>query len=85
MTEASTLTVSVTSADATSCVPPLPAPPPAEAVGHRLRMLRLAVRGEAGVVVDERECRREGVGYTIDTLRGLRAGADSIKWAAVQR
>jgi len=39
----------------------------------RLAMLRLAVAGVAGFVADDRECRRLGPSYTVDTLRELRA------------
>jgi nicotinate-nucleotide adenylyltransferase len=40
---------------------------------HRLAMLRLAVTGDARFVVDDRECRRPGPSYTVETLRALRA------------
>jgi nicotinate-nucleotide adenylyltransferase len=39
--------------------------------GHRLAMLRLACAGNAGFRVDDRELRRGGVSYTIDTLREI--------------
>jgi nicotinate-nucleotide adenylyltransferase len=39
----------------------------------RLAMLRLAVAGRPRLVVDDREIRREGPSYTVDTLRELRA------------
>lgn len=42
---------------------------PAEA---RLRMLRAAVAGEPRLVVDDREVRRPGPSYTVDTLADLR-------------
>jgi nicotinate-nucleotide adenylyltransferase len=38
----------------------------------RLRMLLAATAAEAAFVVDERELRRGGASYTIDTLRSLR-------------
>lgn len=38
----------------------------------RLEMLRLAVAEQPGFVVDEREMRREGPSYSVDTLRSLR-------------
>ncbi len=38
---------------------------------HRLAMARLAFEGLPGAVVDERELRREGPSYTIDTLEAL--------------
>lgn len=40
---------------------------------QRLAMLRLAVGAEAGLLVDDREVRRGGPSYTIDTLAELRA------------
>ncbi|MEX2476204.1 nicotinate-nucleotide adenylyltransferase [Marinobacter sp.] len=40
---------------------------------QRLHMLRLAVAEESGLVVDDRELRREGASYTADTLRQLRS------------
>ncbi|WHZ11781.1 MAG: Nicotinate-nucleotide adenylyltransferase [Burkholderiaceae bacterium] len=38
------------------------------AAEHRLAMTRLALQGLPGAVVDERELRRAGASYTIDTL-----------------
>ena len=38
---------------------------------HRLAMTRLAFQGMAGVVVDDREIRRSGPTYTVDTLEAL--------------
>jgi nicotinate-nucleotide adenylyltransferase len=43
------------------------------AAAHRIAMARLAFEGIPGVVVDERETRREGPTYTVDTLRELAA------------
>jgi nicotinate-nucleotide adenylyltransferase len=40
---------------------------------ERLAMLRLALGGEAGLCADDREVRRAGASYTIDTLAELRA------------
>lgn len=42
--------------------------------GHRLAMARLAFAGVPGAVVDDRELRRSGPTYSVDTLRELRAG-----------
>jgi nicotinate-nucleotide adenylyltransferase len=53
-------------------VPPHRATPSVTA-DHRLEMVRLAVRGNARFRVDDRECRREGPSYTVDTLGELRA------------
>ena len=40
---------------------------------HRLAMSRLAFEGLGAVVLDDREIRREGPSYTLDTLRELHA------------
>ncbi|MDR3419478.1 MAG: nicotinate-nucleotide adenylyltransferase [Nevskia sp.] len=40
---------------------------------RRLEWARLALAGEPGLVVDDREIRRTGPSYTYDTLAGLRA------------
>ncbi len=44
---------------------------------QRLAMLKLAVEGQPGFGIDDRELRRAGPSYTVDTLRSLRdeAGA----------
>ncbi len=39
----------------------------------RLRLVELAIAGQEGLVADDRELRREGPSYTIDTLSSLRA------------
>lgn len=40
---------------------------------QRLHLLELAIAGERGLTVDDRELRRAGASYTADTLRQLRA------------
>lgn len=40
---------------------------------QRLAMLRLAIHGERSLAIDERELRREGPSYMIDTLLSFRA------------
>lgn len=55
-----------------SRVPPHRAPAIASGV-LRLRMLEAAIAGQPGFVVDDRELRREGPSYTVDTLADLRA------------
>ncbi|MBC7161988.1 MAG: nicotinate-nucleotide adenylyltransferase [Immundisolibacter sp.] len=52
-------------------VPPHRSQPVASAA-QRLAMLRLAVRGVAGLTVDARELERAGPSYTVDTLTDLR-------------
>ena len=39
----------------------------------RTRMVAAAIRGQSGFVVDDRESRRSGPSYTVDTLEELRA------------
>jgi nicotinate-nucleotide adenylyltransferase len=39
----------------------------------RLQMVRAAVAGQPGFVVDDRETRRQGLSYSVDTLTDLRA------------
>jgi nicotinate-nucleotide adenylyltransferase len=40
---------------------------------HRLEMVQLACAGNSRFRVDDRECRRQGASYTVDTLLELRA------------
>ena len=46
---------------------------PGVAAEHRLAMLAAAIGDEPGLVADDRELRRSGPSYTIDTLAELRA------------
>jgi nicotinate-nucleotide adenylyltransferase len=48
-------------------------PDTAASAAQRAHMLRLALQGLRGCSVDERELRRDGPSYTIDTLREVRA------------
>jgi len=54
-------------------------PQPLASAALRLQMTRLAVNGQPGFVVDDRELTRDGPSYTVDTLASLReeVGADS--------
>ena len=52
-------------------LPPLRDAPRTRAA-DRLRMLEAAIGGEDGLEIDDRELRREGPSYTVDTLRSLR-------------
>lgn len=45
---------------------------PSASAEHRLAMLRCAVESDSGLVVDDRECLRDGASYTVDTLESLR-------------
>lgn len=53
---------------------------PVTAAGRRLDMLRLAVGGLDGFRIDEREMRRPGPSYMVDTLREIRSesGPDPV-------
>ncbi len=53
-------------------VPPHRAAPVASPM-QRLAMLEMAIQGEPGLHVDDRELRRAGPSYTVDTLTSLRA------------
>lgn len=46
---------------------------PIASAKQRLTMLKLAVAGQSGFVVDERELYREGPSYMVDTLQSLRS------------
>jgi nicotinate-nucleotide adenylyltransferase len=48
-------------------------PEPVTPGSLRLRMVRAAIRGQAGFVADARELERPGPSYTVDTLKSLRA------------
>lgn len=52
-------------------------PAPAANSSQRLAMLRLAVADYPGFTIDEREVRREGDSYMVDTLREIRGEAGS--------
>jgi nicotinate-nucleotide adenylyltransferase len=53
-------------------IPPHRATPRVTAA-HRLEMVRLACADNARFLLDDRECRRSGPSYTVDTLLELRA------------
>jgi len=46
--------------------------PPRAPAALRLGMVRVAIAGQPGFVLDDREIRREGVSYTVDTLNEIR-------------
>ncbi|TCP13664.1 nicotinate-nucleotide adenylyltransferase [Crenobacter luteus] len=58
---------------------------PLASAEQRLAMARLAVAGEPGLVVDEREVRRGRPSYTVETLAELRAelGPDVPIWCLI--
>ncbi len=47
---------------------------------HRLQMVQLATAGNPGFIVDQRELRRGGNSYTVETLAELHAESPSIEW-----
>jgi len=46
---------------------------PRVSIQHRLEMVQLACADNPRLLVDDRECRRSGPSYTVDTLQELRA------------
>ena len=50
------------------------------AATHRLAMARLAFGEIPGVVVDDRELRRAGPTYTVDTLRACKPSTPGHSW-----
>ena len=55
------------------CGVPPHRPPPQASGAQRLAMVRAAVSGQRDFVVDDRELRRAGPSYMVDTLHSLRA------------
>lgn len=53
---------------------------PSASLQHRAAMLRVAIRGNPRFILDERESRRSGVSYSVESLRELKRelGADVI-------
>ena len=45
---------------------------------ERFRLVQLAIKGQAGFVADDRELRRDGPSYTVDTLTSLIVGMDAF-------
>lgn len=54
------------------CAVPPHRPQPQASVGQRMAMLQLAVDGEPALQIDDRELRRAGPSYMVDTLASLR-------------
>lgn len=54
-----------------AAIPPHRGAPQASA-GHRRAMVELAIGGNSRFVLDDRELRRQGRSYTVDTLAGIR-------------
>jgi nicotinate-nucleotide adenylyltransferase len=52
--------------------------PPVASPKHRIAMLRLATDGEKRYAIEERELADSATGYTVDTLRELKAGSDDL-------
>lgn len=60
------------------CAVPPHRPAAVASTGLRLRMLQAAVAGDSRFAVDERELRRLGPSYTVDTLLSLRAELGAV-------
>ncbi len=50
---------------------------------HRRAMVALAIQGEPRFVLDDRELRRQGPSYTVDSLRELRAEHPGVEWTLI--
>lgn len=53
---------------------------PATDAALRVAMARAAVEGVDGIVVDDRECRRDGPTFTADTLEDLSSSEPDVDW-----
>lgn len=56
-------------------------PPPQSTAGQRLQMVRLALQGRSGVLIDDRELKRNGPSYSADTLAELASLAPQTRYA----
>lgn len=56
---------------------------PCATAEHRLAMLKLALAGKNRLVADDRELRREGPSYMVDTLKTLQQGFPSVPLALI--
>lgn len=54
------------------CGNPPHRPPPHAAAELRLKMVQVAIEGQRGFIVDDREMQRDGPSYSVDTLATLR-------------
>jgi nicotinate-nucleotide adenylyltransferase len=59
---------------------PYPQPKQSTRQDHRLEMVRLATSGNSKFYVDDREIRRGGQSYTVETLEELHKEFPSVKW-----
>ncbi|HJP25986.1 MAG TPA: nicotinate-nucleotide adenylyltransferase, partial [Arenicellales bacterium] len=50
---------------------------------HRMEMVRLAVDDFPGLVADDRELRRQGKSYSIDTICSLRLDYPDVRFALI--
>ena len=57
-------------------------PAPTDAV-HRVAMVALAIQGEPRFVLDDREVRRQGPSYTVDSVRELKAEHPLAQWTLI--
>jgi nicotinate-nucleotide adenylyltransferase len=54
------------------CANPPHRPTPCASAQLRLKMVQVAIQGQRGFVVDDRELQRDGPSYSVDTLSALR-------------
>jgi len=50
---------------------------------HRLEMVRIAIHGIPEFEVDDREVRRDGPSYTLDTVNSLKAEQPDTRWTLI--
>lgn len=58
-------------------------PPPETGAAHRLALVRAAVAGDARLLADDRELRRSGPSYTVDTLADLQVAYPDAHWCLI--
>jgi len=63
-----------------AAVPPHKRRPDITSGEKRLEMVRLAIQGNPAFIADERELRRKGTSYTIETIRELREELPGIEF-----
>jgi nicotinate-nucleotide adenylyltransferase len=56
---------------------------PMAPAGHRLAMVAALIEGEPRFTIDDRECRRPGPSYTVDSVRELSAERPGTQWFLV--
>lgn len=65
------------------CARPAHRPAPVAAPAQRLALLERALAGQERLLADDRELRRAGPSYTVDTLAALRAEFPGVHWCLI--